>query len=367
MNYFHNIKSNNLKLSFITSNIHTCLLNALRRSLLCDVKTQAFNDIKIIKNTSVLHNEFISHRISLLPLPYIKETIYISLDIKNNNDEILNVTSSDLKSNINIIPNILIIKLKKGEHLKLEANSSINSGKIHAKYQPISASYFNIIKIVSFNDLNIKNNMSSNNFNKFFNICHKNLNLQKPLFINDDPKIIGIFNKIDYSKNLNKELISNLNIITNNNYDLADNNIFIIKDFYYNQNLVYNFYIESMIDKPNILFLQSINILISNLNNLRNSNIIYNDNPHIKNSYIFKLNNQTHTIGTILEYQIRKNKNVKLAYYKLNHPLDNFILFYIIFNDIQSEYNIINYFKNAIDELISFYQKLQIEWNNINF
>ena len=217
MNYFHNIKSNNLKLSFITSNIHTCLLNALRRTLICDVKTHAFDNIKIFKNTSVLHNEFISHRISLIPLPDNKESIYISLDIKNNNDEILNVTSSDFKSNIDIIPNILIIKLKKGEHLKLEASSSINCGKTHAKYQPISASYFNIIKIVSFNDLDIKNNITNNSFNNFFNLCNEKLNLQKPLLIDNEPKIIGILNKIDYSKNMNAELITNLNEITKKN------------------------------------------------------------------------------------------------------------------------------------------------------
>ena len=56
--------------------IDLALVNAMRRAVLADVQTAAFcfvtdaeqNTVDIVTNTSVLHNEFLGHRISLLPI-----------------------------------------------------------------------------------------------------------------------------------------------------------------------------------------------------------------------------------------------------------------------------------------------------------
>ena len=74
-NYISNIKKNNNKLEFTVSNLNRALVNALRRIIISEIPTIAFqtcqseeSDVKIIKNTSALHNEFILHRIGLIPV-----------------------------------------------------------------------------------------------------------------------------------------------------------------------------------------------------------------------------------------------------------------------------------------------------------
>lgn len=70
--------SNINNLEFSIKNIKLALANAIRRCLLSELPIVGFNDkwhdeenmrnILIKKNTSVVHNEFLSHRISLIPL-----------------------------------------------------------------------------------------------------------------------------------------------------------------------------------------------------------------------------------------------------------------------------------------------------------
>ncbi len=67
-----------LKTSFEITDIHLALANSLRRCFSSIVPTVTFDDeykeqvelksIIINKNTSALHNEFLSHRLSLIPL-----------------------------------------------------------------------------------------------------------------------------------------------------------------------------------------------------------------------------------------------------------------------------------------------------------
>ena len=81
MSYFSDIiqkPDNNLEF-VVNSNknddIDKSFINGIRRTILSEFPTYSFNsepyqdcDIKIIDNTSSLHNEFISHRIGLLPV-----------------------------------------------------------------------------------------------------------------------------------------------------------------------------------------------------------------------------------------------------------------------------------------------------------
>ena len=76
--YLHNEEDFNFKIEFELVNTSVAFINCLRRicSSLTPVVTfddtyysdTSLNSIKVIKNTSSLHNEFLSQRISLLPI-----------------------------------------------------------------------------------------------------------------------------------------------------------------------------------------------------------------------------------------------------------------------------------------------------------
>ena len=67
-----------IETSIIIQNLPVALVNSLRRILISNIPTATLNDIwnnreelrfiNVIKNTSSLHNEFINHRLSLIPL-----------------------------------------------------------------------------------------------------------------------------------------------------------------------------------------------------------------------------------------------------------------------------------------------------------
>ena len=81
-----------LDISFKISNIPLGLANALRRTLLSGVPVVAFDDtwvdddfkrsIVISKNTSGIHNEFLSPRLSLIPICMYKNPNIFKINTK---------------------------------------------------------------------------------------------------------------------------------------------------------------------------------------------------------------------------------------------------------------------------------------------
>ena len=82
--YFTIIDSDFYNFRFDLENVSVAFANSIRRAILSEVPTIAFDDmpnkhfaflnkhldksIKIISNQSPLHNEFLAHRISMIPL-----------------------------------------------------------------------------------------------------------------------------------------------------------------------------------------------------------------------------------------------------------------------------------------------------------
>lgn len=135
------------------------LLNALRRSVVSLVPTMAVEDIEFRQNSSVLYDEFLAHRIGLVPLTTdlknydVIETEADAESLKCTNKLVLDVKgpktvySGDLKSaDPGIKPvfdKIPLVKLKKGQEVRLEATSILGNGKQHMKFSPGLVSYKN--------------------------------------------------------------------------------------------------------------------------------------------------------------------------------------------------------------------------------
>jgi DNA-directed RNA polymerase subunit D len=135
------------------------LMNALRRIGLAEVPAMAIDEVVMIENSSILQDEMIAHRLGLVPLKTDLDEynlpedcecksefgcgqcrVTLTLDAESN-EGTRTVYSGELVSeNPRIVPvtdKIPIIKLAKGQKLKLEAYARLGKGKAHAKWQPV--------------------------------------------------------------------------------------------------------------------------------------------------------------------------------------------------------------------------------------
>ncbi|HEX5673011.1 MAG TPA: DNA-directed RNA polymerase subunit D [Nitrososphaeraceae archaeon] len=135
-------------------------VNALRRLSISQVPTFAIDDVVILENSSVMHDEAIAHRLGLIPLrtdlerfvlPHIcdckstlgcsKCRVLLVLDAESQ-DKTKVVTSEDLISEDDVVKpvnsEIPIVALAPGQKLKFEAYARLGTGKSHAKWQPTS-------------------------------------------------------------------------------------------------------------------------------------------------------------------------------------------------------------------------------------
>mgnify|MGYP003575012976 CR=1 FL=1 len=149
---------NNAVIQF--NNVPRQYVNALRRLAISEVPTFAIDDLVILENSSVMHDEAIAHRLGLIPLRTDLERFVMPHDCECNStlgcskckvlfvldsetqDKTKVVLSGELKSEDEIVQpvskNIPIISLAPGQKIKFEAYARLGIGKDHAKWQPTS-------------------------------------------------------------------------------------------------------------------------------------------------------------------------------------------------------------------------------------
>jgi DNA-directed RNA polymerase subunit D len=122
--------------------------NAIRRYIMSEVPTLAIEDVVIVENSSLIYDEIIAHRLGLVPLKTPKKyldqgnaQLMMVLDAKAN-EGTRTVYSGELVSeDKEVYPTsteIPLLKLAKGQSVKIEAYAKLGSGKIHSKFSPTS-------------------------------------------------------------------------------------------------------------------------------------------------------------------------------------------------------------------------------------
>lgn len=181
------------------------MANTLRRIMIAEVPTLAIDLVEYSDNSSVLNDEYIAHRLGLIPIRYTPEgsmkggdchqaflphrecvcydrcprcCVELELDVNfdkfnqtrpdQEKDLPLTVTSRNLISNnILVAPahflneeeqdeshdeGISIVKLGPGQHLKLKAIARMGISKEHAKWCPVAVATYRFWPIITINE-----------------------------------------------------------------------------------------------------------------------------------------------------------------------------------------------------------------------
>ena len=160
----------------VVNNFSCSIANSLRRIMISEVPTISIDLVSIEINSSLINDEFLSHRLGLIPLKssYVKKIKYtrececdnycskcssvFKLDIRSENPN-TTVYSTDLQSldqnddqlgnrvypihdsgsglKFSSIP-IILARLKTGQHIKLTAVAKKGIGLEHSKWSPVT-------------------------------------------------------------------------------------------------------------------------------------------------------------------------------------------------------------------------------------
>lgn len=144
------------------NNVPRQYINAIRRISISEVPTLAIDDVVMMENSSVMHDEAIAHRLGLIPLRTDLKRYVLPQDCDCNNslgcskcrvllvldseanDKTKVVTSGELVSEDEVVKpvsrDVPIITLAPSQKLKFEAYARLGYGSNHAKWQPTTCS-----------------------------------------------------------------------------------------------------------------------------------------------------------------------------------------------------------------------------------
>ncbi|MEM4263619.1 MAG: DNA-directed RNA polymerase subunit D [Candidatus Woesearchaeota archaeon] len=142
------------RVSFLLKGTNPAFANAMRRAMLESVPTMAVEDVEFRKNSSILYDEIIAHRLGLVPLKTdLKSYVLpskckcegkgcnrcsLKLTLKAKGPGV--VYASEIKSKDPkvkpVYPEMPIAKLAKGQELEIEMTAVLGVGRNHVKWSP---------------------------------------------------------------------------------------------------------------------------------------------------------------------------------------------------------------------------------------
>lgn len=336
MSLISNLKLNDNTISFNLNNdtnkIKISFANALRRTIISDIQTYAIcsTNITFFENNSMLNNEFLKHRLTLIPIKSNHDNInydniLISCKKKNDGENMESIYVSDfictdtkkqLVIDNNIIfayPSILFGKLKYNQRISFEAKITKNNAEL-------AGSFFSPVS------------------------------------------------KCVYTFKTDKEQVKQIT----SQMDEAQTKTFLSQDVerVYQKNKIgdpseYNFVVESIgFYEPLVIIHKGIDCLINRLTfikeEIRNKKSKKVSLVESSDSFNFLIDHENETIGNLLSTYITYHKNVTYCGYVIEHPLKYNILFRIkLIESLNNLENNIIIIEQTIDYLVGIFSDIK--------
>ena len=156
---FLNKSKDGKKISFVVSNTTPAMANLIRKVIIEEVPTMAIDEVEFKKNSSVLYDEIVAHRLGLVPLTTDLKSYMIPDECKCNGEgcnrcQLLLTLSSkktgyvytdSFKSKdpkvVPVFDDMPLVKLTKNQDIELIATATLGRGKHHVKWSPGLAWY----------------------------------------------------------------------------------------------------------------------------------------------------------------------------------------------------------------------------------
>ena len=365
------ISEDEFNMSFDIKNIDNSLINSLRRVMIGELKTYGFKtepheetDVIIHENTGVLHNEFLAHRIGMIPvntkhLNDINVDNYLfKLKVENDTSNIINVTTKDFQVFYNdngdmkrlntddfFKPDplsgdyILITKLRPSntntnEKIDLEAKLSYSNGEENSKYAPVSKATFHNLKDDTKVEVRLKELIKEEEDKK----GNKLTNQEKE----------KIKNRFDNFEAFRYYQLDNKGEPNAFHFEIESIGIYTCQEIFHNS----IDYLKNKLDTFN-QYLQEEN----------KEYINFNESPTIMNSIDIEIINEGHTLGNLLQSYLIYNyvDTNKLNYvgYKIIHPLQKKMILRIQSNNNELQFDELKVeIKRYIEECIVYIKDL---------
>jgi len=323
-------KNDPYNIKFKIGNISNSFANSIRRTIISEIPTLGFDtaeytdsSLNIIENTSSLHNEYILHRLGLIPIyfnninDFDTSNYTFTINIENKTEHAIDVTSKDFKvfnktsglfeDTLNFFKpdpitgdHILITKLKPnfgsdGEKINISGSCIIGSGSYNAAFSPVSVSIFTNAIDDTLIEKELKEYISSLELKKGDKLTPTEFEDYKNKFIIEESE----------------------------------------RHFYIDDNgepYVFDFNIESIgiIKSPKILFdacsilEDKLKYFIKLLNDDDNDDVEIVSSDSIMDAMDIIIKDETHTLGNLLQHYIYKyssRDDLLFVGYKNPHPL----------------------------------------------
>lgn len=356
------------QISFNVKDIDLSIINSIRRIIISDIKNVGFffdpndltsdKDIVIIQNDTPLHNEFLQHRISLIPINvntnqlenWNNNDYKFIIQKENNSSSLLNVYTSDIQV-IDTKKNTVVQSLSKQF---FPPDPFTKDYILITKLNPKPNSKIHIEAVAS-----LESPTKSTSFGMISNISIK--------FVTDDKSAKKELVKF-LESNKDKASIDQLT----HQFNSIEKERFYLRNKYREPNL-FNIKLTSECKiQSSYIFKTAINILKDKVIAFQHS-----DYEIINYNMLFSIivKNENHTLGNVFQslvfnHYIRENidNTFQLEYigYNIPHPLEKILLIKIkgakllLLNDIRAFIN------DACDYIYSILNDLDNHWNTLS-